>query len=66
MAEDIEEPFGQLNPNQEVPSAARRNYLQDKCAHLMAFVRFWDWTKLIEEMLFARRIKTDATEPDHL
>ncbi|KFD63135.1 hypothetical protein M514_24722 [Trichuris suis] len=26
MAEDIEGPFGQLNPNQEIPSAARRNY----------------------------------------
>ncbi|XP_076372847.1 SCAN domain-containing protein 3-like [Tachypleus tridentatus] len=34
--------------------------LQDNNAFLMAYVRFWNRNELMEEMLFARRIKTDT------
>ncbi|KFD44912.1 hypothetical protein M513_14211 [Trichuris suis] len=48
MAEDIEEPLGQLNANHEIPSTARRNYfaiqtlcLMVKYANLMKAELSW-------------------------
>ncbi|KFD49287.1 hypothetical protein M513_09839 [Trichuris suis] len=35
MAEDIEEPLGQLNANHEIPSTARRNYFAIQTLCLM-------------------------------
>ncbi|KFD65034.1 hypothetical protein M514_22751 [Trichuris suis] len=61
MAEDIEEQLVCLLQSKKFSLQLDETLLQDNAALLMAYVPFRDGTDLTEEMLFARRIKTDVT-----
>ncbi|KFD60905.1 hypothetical protein M514_26894 [Trichuris suis] len=61
MAEDIEEQLVCLLRSKKFSLQLDETLLQDNDALLMVYVRFRRGTELTEEMLFARRIKTDVT-----
>lgn len=60
MARDIEERLVDSLRTHKFSLQLDETCLQDNDSLLMAYVRFWNGDKLMEEMLFAKRIKTDT------
>ncbi|KFD45546.1 hypothetical protein M513_13573 [Trichuris suis] len=60
MAHDIEDQLVALLQSKKFSLQIDETTLQDNDALLMAYVRFWNANTLMEEMLFARKIRSDT------